>query len=59
MLSHNVAQSLSASSPNLEAREFPFRRLVLNFDATDGPVHGRQEGRFFHKMPQLGTLRPR
>src|SRR5262245_12389804 len=22
--------------------------LVLDFDCTDGPVHGRQEGRFFH-----------
>ena len=22
--------------------------LVLDFDATDDPVHGRQEGRFFH-----------
>jgi hypothetical protein len=24
------------------------RRLVLDFDATDDPVHGLQEGRFFH-----------
>ena len=24
------------------------RRLVLDFDATDDAVHGRQEGRFFH-----------
>ena len=26
----------------------PPRRLVLDFDATDDPVHGAQEGRFFH-----------
>ncbi len=24
------------------------RRLILDFDATDDPVHGNQEGRFFH-----------
>ncbi len=26
----------------------PRRRLVLDFDATDDPAHGAQEGRFFH-----------
>lgn len=26
----------------------PPEHLVLDFDATDDPVHGRQEGRFFH-----------
>ncbi|MCZ6557810.1 MAG: IS1380 family transposase [SAR324 cluster bacterium] len=26
----------------------PPKRLVLDFDATDDPVHGNQEGRFFH-----------
>jgi hypothetical protein len=26
----------------------PPERIVLDFDATDDPVHGRQEGRFFH-----------
>jgi hypothetical protein len=26
----------------------PPRELVLDFDATDDPVHGSQEGRFFH-----------
>ena len=31
----------------------PPKRLVLDFDATDDPVHGNQEGRFFH-----GYLRP-
>ena len=24
------------------------RHLILDFDATDDPVHGKQEGRFFH-----------
>ena len=24
------------------------KRIVLDLDATDGPIHGRQEGRFFH-----------
>jgi len=26
----------------------PPRELILDFDATDDPVHGKQEGRFFH-----------
>jgi hypothetical protein len=26
----------------------PPRRLILDFDATDDPVHGQQDGRFFH-----------
>ena len=26
----------------------PPAELVLDFDATDDPVHGRQQGRFFH-----------
>ena len=26
----------------------PPKKLVLDFDATDDPVHGEQEGRFFH-----------
>jgi hypothetical protein len=28
--------------------EEPPKGLILDFDATDDPVHGRQEGRFFH-----------
>ncbi len=28
--------------------ETPPQELILDFDATDDPVHGRQEGRFFH-----------
>ena len=26
----------------------PPRRLILDFDATDAPLHGEQEDRFFH-----------
>ena len=29
---------------------------MLNFDATDGPVHGRQEGRFFHGNYDLPSV---
>jgi Transposase DDE domain group 1 len=32
----------------LEAHERPPRQIVLDLDATDDPVHGHQEGRFFH-----------
>jgi hypothetical protein len=32
----------------LEAHARPPRRLVLDLDATDDPLHGHQEGRFFH-----------
>ncbi len=32
----------------LEAHKTPPERLVLDLDATDDPVHGHQEGRFFH-----------
>ena len=32
----------------LEAQEQPPERIVLDLDATDDPVHGNQEGRFFH-----------
>lgn len=30
------------------AQDKPPRRLILDFDATDTPLHGEQEGRFFH-----------
>ncbi len=30
------------------AHDRPPRRLVLDFDATDTPLHGDQEGKFFH-----------
>lgn len=32
----------------LEAHATPPREIVLDLDATDDPLHGRQEGRFFH-----------
>lgn len=32
----------------IASHEHPPEELVLDFDATDDPVHGRQEGRFFH-----------
>jgi len=32
----------------LEAHERPPKQIVLDFDATDDPLHGEQEGRFFH-----------
>jgi hypothetical protein len=32
----------------LESHKRPPRQIVLDLDATDIPLHGRQEGRFFH-----------
>lgn len=32
----------------LEAHERPPREIVIDLDATDIPLHGHQEGRFFH-----------
>jgi hypothetical protein len=32
----------------LEAHKAPPERVVLDLDATDDPLHGHQEGRFFH-----------
>ncbi len=32
----------------LEAHAAPPRQIVLDLDATDDPLHGHQEGRFFH-----------
>ena len=32
----------------LEAHARPPKQIVLDLDATDDPVHGHQEGRFFH-----------
>jgi hypothetical protein len=33
-------------------------RLILDFDATDDPLHGRQEGRFFHGYNDCYCYRP-
>jgi len=32
----------------LEAHQHPPKSIVLDLDATDDPLHGHQEGRFFH-----------
>jgi Transposase DDE domain group 1 len=32
----------------LEAHKAPPRQIILDLDATDDPLHGHQEGRFFH-----------
>jgi hypothetical protein len=32
----------------LEGQATPPKRVVLDLDATDDPIHGEQEGRFFH-----------
>ncbi len=32
----------------IESHSKPPEELILDFEATDDPVHGRQEGRFFH-----------
>ena len=32
----------------IAAHPSPPQRIVLDFDATDDPTHGKQEGRFFH-----------
>jgi hypothetical protein len=32
----------------LEAHKSPPKQIVLDLDATDDPMHGHQEGRFFH-----------
>lgn len=32
----------------LEAHERPRKQIILDLDATDDPLHGHQEGRFFH-----------
>lgn len=32
----------------LETHAAPPREIILDIDATDDPLHGRQEGRFFH-----------
>jgi hypothetical protein len=32
----------------LEAHQHPPQQIILDLDATDDPLHGHQEGRFFH-----------
>ena len=49
----------------LEAHKRPPKQIVLDLDATDDPLHGQQEGRFFHGyyscycyLPLYMVLRP-
>ena len=32
----------------IESHKYPPEEIILDFDATDDPVHGNQEGRFYH-----------
>ena len=54
---HRVSQEISYSAAALdallvdiflEAHRRPPREIVLDLDVTDTPLHGKQEGRFFH-----------
>ena len=47
---HPDAQAVGATLLKMGVRCLPKEAevLVLDFDATDDPLHGRQEGRFFH-----------
>jgi Transposase DDE domain group 1 len=47
---HQSCLKLSALLVELfiESFDVPPQELVLDFDATDDPIHGNQEGRFFH-----------
>jgi hypothetical protein len=48
-IAHNpVAISGLFVDLSLEAHERPPREIILDLDAKDDPVHGEQEGRFFH-----------
>ena len=43
----------------LEAHRRPPEQIILDLDATDDPLHGHQEGRFFHGYePVLGPAKP-
>src|SRR3979490_1513605 len=48
-ISHNpVATQTLMVDLFLEAHERPPNQIILDLDATDDPLHGEQEGRFFH-----------
>lgn len=49
-VSHGSCTGLSKLLVELFIESFdqPPRELILDFDATDDPIHGNQEGRFFH-----------
>src|SRR3989449_1574252 len=43
----------------LEAHERAPKQIILDLDATDDPVHGEQEGRFFHATTTATVICPR
>jgi Transposase DDE domain group 1 len=49
-ISHESCVALSKLLVELFIESFdqPPQELILDFDATDDPIHGNQEGRFFH-----------
>ena len=53
-LENRADRSVAAALHSLLMEQFiasfnqPPKELILDFDATDDPVHGNQEGRFFH-----------
>ncbi len=53
-LENRADRSAAAAFHSLLVEQFiasfdrPPSEVILDFDATDDPVHGRQEGRFFH-----------
>ena len=51
----NSTRARSADNPSRQVAAFldafrakPPRDIILDLDATDDPIHGHQEGRFFH-----------
>ena len=42
----------------LKSHATPPKRIVLDLDATDDPIHGDQEGRFFHGYYQCYCYLP-
>jgi hypothetical protein len=42
----------------LDAHKAPPRQIILDLDATDDPLHGHQEGRFFHGYYDCYCYRP-
>ena len=42
----------------LEAQAEPPKQIILDLDATDDPLHGHQEGRFFHGYYDCYCVRP-
>jgi hypothetical protein len=42
----------------LDAHSKPPKQIILDLDATDDPLHGHQEGRFFHGYYDCYCVRP-